>query len=53
MKSSYLYVADESGRRLTSGEIPTTEQALKRRLGFYIRRGLRVAIEAGNQAAWV
>jgi len=53
MKSSYLYVADSLGRKSASGEIPTSKQELKRRLRPYVKRGLKVAIEAGNQAMWI
>lgn len=52
-KSSYLYVTDGSGRKLTSGEVATSEGDLKARLKPYVKRGLKVAIEAGNQAAWI
>lgn len=53
MKSSYLYITDHTGRKLTSGEISTTGEALRRRLRPYLRGGLRVALEAGNQSAWL
>ena len=53
MKSSYLYLTDRWGRKLTSGEIPTTAAALRQRLRPYRRGGLRVALEAGNQSAWL
>jgi len=53
MKSSYLYIADGRGRKKTSGEIPTTYMALRRRLRLFVRGGLKIAIEAGNQTAWI
>lgn len=53
MKSSYLYLTNQTGRKLTAGEIPTTADALQQRLRRYRRGGLRVALEAGNQSAWL
>jgi transposase len=52
-KSSYLYVTDQKGNKLTSGEVETEREALRRRLSPYLRGGLRIAIEAGNQTAWI
>ena len=53
MESSYIYITDARGRRKTSGEIPTTYIALRRRLRRFVRGGLKIAIEAGNQTAWI
>jgi transposase len=53
MKSSYLYITDGRGRKTTSGEISTTYMALRRRLRPLVRGGLKIAIEAGNQTAWI
>ena len=53
MKSSYLYITDGKGRKKASGEIPTTYMALRRRLRPFVRGGLKIAIEAGNQTAWI
>ena len=53
MKSSYLYITDRTGHKRRSGEIPTTAEALRQRLRPYLRGGLRVALEAGNQSAWL
>lgn len=53
MKSSYIYITDSHGRKKTSGEIPTRAGVLRQRLQPYLRGGLAVAIEAGNQTAWV
>ncbi len=53
MKSSYLYISDEKGIKLTSGEVETEREALERRLTPYLKGGLRVAVEAGNQTAWI
>jgi transposase len=53
MKSSYLYITDGTGRKLTSGEIPTAADVLRQRLRPYLRGGLHIALEAGNQSAWL
>jgi transposase len=53
MVSSYLYVSDEKGRKLMSGPVATQAQALRQRLGRFVAQGLKVAIEAGNQTAWL
>lgn len=53
MKSSYIYITDKRGRKKTSGEISTKSSILRQRLRPYVRGGLRVAIEAGNQTAWI
>jgi len=52
-KSSYVYVTNARGRKLTLGEIPTTRAGMEARLRRYVGRGLRIAIEAGNQTAWI
>ena len=51
--SSYLYVTDGRGRKLTAGEVATERSAFERRLKRFVRGGLSIAIEAGNQTAWV
>lgn len=53
MKSSYLYITDGRGRKKTSGEIATTYMGLRRWLRPFVRGGLKIAIEAGNQTAWI
>ena len=53
MKSSYIYITDRHGRKKTSGEIDTTYMSLTKRLRPYLRGGLKIAIEAGNQTAWI
>lgn len=53
MVSSYLHVSDERGNRLMSGPVPTKRHALRERLGRFVDDGLKVAIEAGNQTAWL
>lgn len=53
MKSSYLYITDSTGRKVAAGEIATEKKALAARLRPYLRGGLSIAIEAGNQTAWI
>jgi len=53
MKSSYIYITDSKGRKKTSGEIPTKAGVFRQRLRPYLRGGLCIAIEAGNQTAWI
>jgi transposase len=53
LKSSYLYLTDAQGRKKTSGEVATAKAALTERLKPYRRGGLAVALEAGNQSAWI
>ena len=52
-KSSYLHLTNAKGRKLTSGEVPTTKSGFEERLKRYVAGGLRIAIEAGNQTAWI
>jgi transposase len=53
MKTSYLYITDSRGRKKISGEVKTSYMALRHRLRPYVRQGLKIAIEAGNQTAWI
>ena len=53
MKSSYIYIMDSQGRKKSSGEVATTRSALTQRLRPYLRHGLAIAFEAGNQSAWI
>jgi transposase len=52
-KSSYLFVTTKSGRRLLSGEVATTREGFECRLKRFVPEKLAVAIEAGNQTAWI
>ena len=52
-KSSYVHMTTKSGRKVTRGEVATTREGLRERLVPYVRWGLRVAIEAGNQTHWI
>lgn len=51
--SSYAYVTDEKGRKLWSGPLDTTKAAFERLVKKFAAGGLAIAIEAGNQTAWV
>jgi transposase len=52
-KSSYLYVTTKTGRKVASGALETTREAFENRLKRYVKDGLAIAIEAGNQTAWI
>ena len=51
--SSYAYVTDEKGRKLWAGPVETEKAAFERLVKKFRRGGLAIAIEAGNQTAWV
>ena len=51
--SSYVYVTDSEGRKLAAGFVATEKAAFEGRLKRFVRGGLSIAIEAGNQTAWV
>ena len=51
--SSYVYITTDRGRKLWSGPVETTKEAFEARLRRFRKDGLSVAIEAGNQTAWV
>ena len=53
LKSSYLYITDAQGRKKAAGQVATEKAALTERLKPYLRGGLAVALEAGNQSAWL
>jgi len=46
-------MSDSKGKKVTAGWVSTEKLALTRRLKSYVAGGLAVAIEAGNQTAWV
>jgi transposase len=51
--SSYVYITTDRGQKLWSGPVETTKEGLEARLRRFRKDGLSVAIEAGNQTAWV
>ena len=50
-KSTHVYIEDPRGRRVKRMEVTPTE--LPRGVEQYAEQGLRVAVEAGNQTAWI
>jgi transposase len=52
-KATHVYIEDAQGRRVKSGMVSTTPSELSKAVERYAERGLRVAIEAGNQTAWI
>ena len=52
-KSTHVYIEDAQGRRVTRGIVGTTPAGLAGAVERYTARGVRVAIEAGNQTAWI
>src|SRR6185295_6388680 len=53
MKSTHVYIENEQGRCVKRAEITTTPEMLDGTLSRYVRQGLKVAIEAGGQTAWI
>ena len=51
--SSYAFVTDEKGNKLWSGPIATEKVAFERLVKKFAGGGLSIAVEAGNQTAWV
>lgn len=51
--SSYVFVTNGKGKKLWSGPVATTKESFEKALRRFLRGGLSVAIEAGNQTAWV
>lgn len=50
---SYAFVTDAQGKKVGAGPVATTRAALEARFKRYVRVGLAIAIEAGNQTAWI
>ena len=50
-ESTHVYIEDPRGRRVKRMEVTPTE--LPRGVEQYAEQGLRVAVEAGNQTAWI
>jgi transposase len=53
LKSTHVYIEDAQGHRVKRAVVPTTLGGLTDALERHAGRGLRVAIEAGNQTAWI
>src|SRR5262249_12044671 len=52
-KSTHVCIEDAQGRRVKRTVVATTPGGLGEALERYAERGLRVAVEAGNQTAWI
>jgi transposase len=52
-KSTHVYIENEAGRRVTRTVVATTAEGLTQALERHARAGLRVAVEAGGQTAWI
>jgi transposase len=52
-KSTHVYIENEQGRCVKRAVIATTPEMLEATLTRYVDRGLKVAVEAGNQTAWI
>ncbi len=53
LKSTHVYIEDAQGRRVKRTVVSTTPGGLTGALERHAARGLRIAIEAGNQSAWI
>jgi transposase len=51
--SSYAFVTDDQGGKLWSGPVETTQASFETVVKRFLPGGLSIAIEAGNQTAWV
>jgi transposase len=51
--SSFAFVTDAHGKKVAAGPVATTRAALEARFKPFVRSGLAIAIEAGNQTAWI
>ena len=51
--SSFVYIADEHGEKKLGRFVKTTKAELWTALKPYLKGGLKIAIEAGNQTAWI
>lgn len=53
IKSTHICLEDARGRRIREVAVATTAEAIRTLLQRYRAKGLRVAIEAGGQTAWI
>jgi transposase len=51
--SSFVWITDENGKKLYGGEVATEKKALQDVFRKHVKHGLKIAIEAGNQTAWI
>src|SRR5262245_13315754 len=52
-KSTHVYIENDKGRGVKRAAIATSPEMLEATLRPFLQRGLKVAIEAGNQTAWI
>jgi transposase len=52
-KSTHVSMEDERGRRVARAVVPTTPEGSEQALARHVEGGLRVALEAGGQTAWI
>lgn len=52
-KSTHVCIEDRQGRRVKRAVVATTPEGIEGALGRWAHRGLTVALEAGNQTAWI
>jgi transposase len=52
-KSTHVYIEDEEGRRVRRTIVTTTPEGIRGALARYQDGRLTVALEAGNQTAWI
>src|SRR5512132_4163832 len=53
IKSTHMCLEDARGRRIREVAVATTAEAIRTVFQRYRAKGLRVAIEAGGQTAWI
>jgi transposase len=51
--SSFVFITDAHGKKVASGPVATTRAAFEARFKPFVRAGLAIAMEAGNQTAWI
>lgn len=51
--SSFIYIADVNGKKILGREVKTEKPELSLALKPFVKDGLKIAIEAGNQTAWI
>jgi transposase len=51
--SSFVYICDAEGKKILVREVKTAKSAFTEVLKPQLKGGLKIAIEAGNQTAWI
>jgi transposase len=52
-KESYYYITDKAGNKIASGTVITDKDGFRTKLKRHIDKGMRIAVEAGNQTIWI